>query len=262
MSKHLSKYNKRLKRSGLDVGDVYANNTISYIEATFHASPTFRVLDVNSFEFPNIEKIDARVVEIERMGNIREILFRPNQGLNLGTYVSFDGDTWMVYDKHGSQKSTKIKVTVEKCNRTLKWKDKHGDIQEIDCIASATQLGSKANQGKNDIEWNKYDVSLPLGYLFVFVEKNPITDTIKRNQRFIFGRNVYEVIGIDDTSLVDKNGYGVIQYTTKVTTIQDKDDFANRIAFNTYKKEDNELDLPSESIDEDDKDKGNGGRLW
>lgn len=226
------KYRKRLTRNGDDVGEVYNNNTIAFIESTFSSSPTFRILDVVSTEFPDIKKMDARVIEVERLGSLREILFRHKQGLNVGTYVKFDGDTWLIFDKWGSI-ATGLKVMVEKCNRTIKW-SRNGNVRELDCIASATPLGSKANQGKNEIEWNKYDVRLPMGQLFCFVELNNYTREIELNQRFIFGSNVYEVVGIDDTTSVDTSvnpkGYGILSLTLNITTKRANDDFENRIA--------------------------------
>lgn len=230
----IDRYKNRLTRNGNNVGESYANNTIAFKEATFSDSPTFRVLEVTSSEFPDITEIDARVVEVERMGTLREVLFRPYQGLNIGTFVRFDGFTWLIFDQWGDRTSHKYVALVEKCNRTLKWQDATKAVQEIDCIASQSPLGSKASQGKNDIEWNKYDVSLPLGQLYVYLEKNKLTDTLEMNQRFIFGRNVYEVFGIDDTSFVDKEGHGIIQLMVKLDVKRSSDDFVNRIAFNDY----------------------------
>jgi len=245
---HIDKYKRRLSRNGDDVGEVYSNNTIAFMENTFHVSPTFRVLEVLSSELPSLKQIDSRVVEVERMGNLREVLFRPNQGLPLGSYVKFDSETWLVFDEWGSAQSTKVKVMVQKCNRSIRWKDPLGNIIEYDCIASATALGSKSNQGKPDIEWNKYDVRLPLGQLFVFVEANQITRNINMNQRFIFGQSVYEVFGIDDVTMINRDGFGVIQLTIKLTTKQDGDDFSERIAVYNHK------------ISEGDAQKG--GRVW
>lgn len=253
MSEYLDKYKNRLKRSGDDVGEAYANNTVAFINSKFHESPTFRVIQVNGVEFPDIIEMDARVVEVERMGTLREVLFRPNQGLNIGTYVNFDNETWIITDNWGGvETTTGIKSLVQKCNRLLKWNDSKGLEQNIWCIASQSPLGSKANQGKNDIEWNKYDVRLPLGQLYVFTECNDLTKTIKMNHRFIFGRNVYEVFGVDDTNLVDKNGFGIIQFTVKLTTVQEGDDFDNRIAVNHYET----------SVEEEENNGDNGGMIW
>lgn len=254
-SRH-DKYRRRVARNGDNIGKAYASNTIAFKEATFHASPTFRVLEVKSSEFPNVKQMDARVVEVERMGTLREVLFRPFQGLNIGTYVKFDGDTWLAFDKWGNSEDQKLMV--QKCNRTIKWKDRVGVIHEIECIASATPLGSKANQSKMDIEYNQYDVRLPTGQLYAFFEANAETRRIKINQRFIFGSNVYEVFGVDDTTTVDNNGFGIIQLTLKLSTKQDKDDFENRIAYNIYS--DCSTETPNEIPVGEEED--NGGRIW
>lgn len=246
---YLDKYSRRIGRKGKNVGEGFHNSTLDFIDSTFHQSPTYRVLEVVGSEFPDITEIDARILQIERMGNLREILFRPRQGLNIGAYVKFDGDIWLAFDKYGSSDSANLKLLVQKCNRVLKWKNLDETITSFDCVASASPLGSKSNQGKSDIEWNKFDVRLPIGQLFVFVESNDKTKNIRMNQRFIIGDNVYEVFGIDSTTLVDKNSFGVIQLTVKVTTKHNSDDFINGVAFNRYE------DFKEPPIDE-------GGRIW
>jgi hypothetical protein len=257
MAGHFDKYKRRLERNGNDIGEVYKNNTIAFIEATFHASPTFRVLEVKSSKNPEVTEMDARVVEVERLGTLREVILRPNDNLDIGTYVTFDGETWVIFDKYGSAGTgSSIKLVVAKCNRTIKWKGKDGKVVEHDCVASSMDLGSKAKQARNEIEWNKYDVRLPLGQLFVFVETNRDTDNIRLNDRFIFGRNVYEVVGIDDTTMVEKDGYGIIQLTVKIATIRTEDDFESRIAYNGYTVE--ETTNPTDNTN----DGGDGGTLW
>jgi hypothetical protein len=268
MANHLDKYRRRMSRNGNDVGEVYKNNTIAFIEATFHASPTFRVMEVNSFNNPEITEMDARVVEIERLGSLREVILRPTQSLEIGTYVKFDGDTWLLFDKYGGTGATSIKMLAIRCNDTMKWQDKNGNIIELPCNASASDLGSKSKQSKNEIEWNKYDVRLPLGQLFISVELNEQTKYIDLNQRFIFGRNAYEVTGIDDISLVD-SGYGIIQLTVKITTKRDEDDFANELAFNKYTVEEEVVEetttmtmMKTVSTTSEEEEDNKGGRIW
>lgn len=251
LSNYIEKYKNRLKRVGNNVGEAYQTSTDNFVQNHFADSTTFRKLRVESYEFPTIKEIDSRVIELERMGTLREVLFRPHEGLNLGTIVEFDNETWLMSDKWGSNEAGNFKALVQKCNRTLKWRTSSGVIREVDCIASANPLGSKANQSKNDIEWNKYDVSLPTGQLFVYTEFNPYTKQIEMNQRFIFGANVYEVVGIDDTSAVDKYGYGILQMTVKITTKRSDDDFVTRIASNT-----------AYSMGEKNNDEEQEGSLW
>lgn len=267
MSNHIDKYRRRLGRSGNDVGEVYNNNTIAFIESTFHSSPTFRRMTVNSFQFPEIKEIDARIVEVERMGSLREAILRPSHYLDVGAYVNFDGEDYLVYDRHGGTGATNMKLTLARCNRTLKWVNSNGELREVFCVASATDLGSKAKQSKNEIEWNKYDVRLPIGQLFIFVEINDNTKNINLNNRFIFGRNVYEVTGIDDITGINSDGYGIIQLTIKITPKNGKDDFINGIAFNEYKEKVEEEEvvegfgiMSTTNTDTETGDKG--GRLW
>jgi len=250
MTDYIDKARRRLGRGGKDVGEILTNGTNIFINDNFHISPTFQVLGVNSTEFPDIKSIDSRVLQIERMGALREVLFRPYEGLNVGAYILFDGYTWLLTDIWGS-KNARQKALMQKCNRKLRWAiddqwtmlDGNNNtviddskILEVMCVASQSPLGSKSNQGKLEIEWNKYDVMLPMGQLYVFVERNSITKNIKLNQRFIFGGNAYQVVGVDDTTMVDENGFGIMQFTTKVTTKQELDDFENGIAYNEYEE--------------------------
>ncbi|AYP68252.1 hypothetical protein PQE75_gp227 [Bacillus phage vB_BcoS-136] len=264
MSDHIERYRRRVSRNGNDVGEAYKNNTIAFIEATFHSSPTFRRMKVNSYQFPEIKEIDARVVEVERMGSLREAVLRPSQYLDVGAYVHFDDEDYIVFDRHGGTGATNNKLTLARCNRHLKWYDQEGNLQDMLCVASATDLGSKSKQSKNELEWNKYDVRLPVGQLFVFVEINEATKKIDLNDRFIFGRNAYEVTGIDDITAINQDGYGIIQLTIKITTKTAKDDFENGIAFNEYKtdvpNEETEVGIMSDNTNETDN-KGSG-RLW
>lgn len=254
---YLKRYKDRLSSYGDNVGDAYSKNTISFIESTFHASPTYRVMEVESSAYPDIKEIDGRVVEVERLGSLREIILRPTKSLEVGMYVKIDNEWYILIDKYGGTGSTSIKMLAIKINESLKWRDRDGILRDFHCVASATDLGSKSKQSKNEIEWNKYDVRLPVGQLFVSVEKNEITEDIGLNQRFIFGRDVYEVTGIDDITTVNDDGYGIIQYTVKITTKNSKDDFDLGVAYNRY------LDDGESVEDESTNDSGDkGGRLW
>jgi hypothetical protein len=245
---NFDKYKNRLNRTGDNVGEAYKNNTIAFIEATFSSSPTYRVMEVLSTEFPNIKKMEARIVDVERLGNLREILFKPNDGLNVGSYVKFDDETWLITDKWGSR-ATLVSMLAQKCNRKLQWIDESGKLQAIDCIVSASLLGSKGNQIKWDISYDKFDVRLPIGQTYVFLERNEITKTIRMNQRFILSSFPFEVYGVDDNTYVDKNGFGITQLTLKITTKVNGDDFVNNIAVNKYDDNSNSTT-------------GDGGAIW
>lgn len=267
-SDYLNRYKNRVSRSGDNVGSTYTNNTISFIESTFTASPTYRVMEVDSYEFPDIKQIEARALNVQRLGTLRELLFRPYQGLNLGTYVTFDSNTWLVIDQWGDRNNYKYTALVQKCNHILKWKDTDGTLLQMQCLASQSPLNSKATQGRNDIQVNSFDVNLAVGRVYLFLEKNPTTDKVALNKRFVIGRNVYMVYGLDDTSYVDKSGHGVVQYTLRLTTAQEQDDFVNGIAFNEFTEASPQIVEPVSPDTTTDSDglpnSGNneGGKIW
>lgn len=251
MSEHRDKMRRRMSHKGDNEGESLKSNSIAFTNKNFKKSPSYRRLAVKSAKYPELTEIDARVMSIERMGDIREILFRPFEGVEVGSYLTFDGNTYLVYDMYGGIDSGKMKVIAEKCTEQLRWRDANGEVQWEYCVASATQLGSKANQGKNALEWNKYDVRLPLGQIFVFIQRNDFTKQLDLNHRFILGSNAYEITGFDDVTSTDVEGLGFIQITMSLTTKRhEKDDFENKIAHNEP-----EAVLPP--LDEND-----GGRLW
>lgn len=249
MADYIDKYRRKItETNGKDMGEAYVKNTNYFMESTFSASPTYREnVKIKGTEYPNAEPIGVRVIEVERMGSLREVLFKPqSEGVNVGAYLEFDGDTWLAFDRFGQNK-----VLVERCNRSLKWYDKNGVVHEIDCIASASDLGSKSKQSKNELEWNKYDVRMPLGQLFVFVELTSATKVIGLNDRFIFGESVYEVTGKDETTAVNRNGHGLLQLTIKLVPRRDNDDFENQLAENKYIST-----APVEPVEDE------GGSIW
>lgn len=256
-SDYINKYKNRLGRNGNNNGDVFMQNTISFIESTFADSPTYRLVQVDSSQFTDIKQMDVRVEFVETMGTLKDLLFKPYEGLNIGTYVNFDNDTWLLFDQWGDRNQYKYRARVTKCNRQLKWIDKDGVTQSIWCNASQTPLGAKSRQDRDNINYNTFDVDMPSGRLYVFAEKNTLTETVHMNQRFVFGNRVYEVVGVDDMTYVDKDGYGVMQFQFALTTIRDGDDFTNGIALNEY-----DTTIQPEQKIVDPNNQGNGGRIW
>lgn len=239
-----------------NVGTSYGNNTDYFIEQTFHSSPSYRIAKIESYQKPHIDKMECRVISVERMGALREVLFRPSaEGLGVGTYMIFDDQKWLIFDIWSSKK-----VMVERCNDTLIWIDRYGNLNQIDCIASTTDLGSKAKKNKDEIEWNKLDVFLPLGQIFIFIEKRPETTSIELNDRFIFGSSAYEVTGIDDVTAVMANQYGIIQFTLKKSITTSRDNFETRIAYNNYNESEKEKPSVEPNLPPDTE--GEKGRIW
>lgn len=242
-------YSERVSSYATNIRERYELDTKSFILDNFDDSPTYREIEVYEQE-ESIGTYGVRVNMIERMGNIRSILLKPDKDLNVGNMTSFEGRDWLIFDKFGHV-SSGVKVTAMRTNYLLKWIDRDGVLNIKRCYASSSDIGSKSKQSRANIEYNKYDVKLAYGQLYIFIEVTENTRRINLNHRFIINDIVYEVIGVDNTTHVE-DGYGIIQYTVKRITRNPKDDFEFGIAHNNYLDKDihdydlSELDDSSE----------------
>lgn len=236
-------YSQRVNSHATNLRERYELDTESFILDNFDDSPTYREIDVYRDEV-SIGRFGVRVNMIERMGNIRNLLLKPNEDLNVGNMTMFEERTWLIFDKFG-HRSSGVKVTAMRTNYNLKWIDRNGILHAKRCYASSSDIGSKSKQSRANIEYNKYDVRLPFGQLYIFVEVTEDTKGIDLNQRFIINNIAYEVIGVDNTTHVEDE-YGIIQYTVKRVTKHPKDDFELGIAYNQYLEKDIDEYVPDE----------------
>lgn len=256
-------YTARVTSRGSTTRDRYENDTENFVNANFSDAPTYRVIDVYA-EYESLGKFEVRVNMIERMGNIRNILLRPNFNLNVGNMAKFEDRTWIFYDKYGHIDSG-IKLTAMRTNHALQWKDADNICHMVRCYASSSDIGSKSKQNRATIEYNKYDVKLPYGQLYVFIESNKDTRNIDLNHRFLINDIPYEVIGVDNTTQIE-DGYGVIQFTVKRTTLHFNDDLELGIAYNSYNSSEQNIVTVSErkALEEVnvEHEKRGGGMIW
>lgn len=258
-------YTKRVTSHSENLRGRYERDTEQFINENFADSPTYRRIDVYR-EGESLGEYEVRVNMIERMGNIRSIMLRPNTDLNVGNMAMFESRTWLLFDKFGYVDSG-VKLTAMRTNYNLKWIDPDGLFHSKRCYASSSDIGSKSKQSRATIEFNKYDVRLPFGQLYVFLETTEHTKKIDLNHRFIINDIVYETIGIDNTTHVE-DGYGIIQLTIKRVTKRHEDDFELGIAFNDYLSNEKSEENKEEAVDEMEKEvesdssKRKGGRIW
>ena len=249
-------YSERVNSHATNIRGRYELDTKSFILDNFDDSPTYREIDVHEYE-ESIGTFGVRVNMIERMGNIRSIILKPDEDLNVGNMAMFEDRTWLIFDKFG-HRDTGVKLTAMRTNYNLKWIDRDGILNTKRCYASSSDIGSKSKQSRASIEYNKYDVRLPFGQLYIFIETTDATEKIDLNQRFIINNIVYEVIGVDNTThvedrrIVDEDTgekefykYGIIHYTVKRVTTHPKDDFELGIAYNDYLEKDINDYIPS-----------------
>ena len=250
-------YSERVTSYATNIRGRYERDTKDFILDNFDDSPTYREIEVHEDE-KSIGTHGVRVNMIERMGNIRSIILKPDEDLNVGNMAMFEDRTWLIFDKFG-HRETGVKLTAMRTNYNLKCIDREGVLNTKRCYASSSDIGSKSKQSRANIEYNKYDVRLPFGQLYIFIETTDATEKIDLNQRFIINNIAYEVIGVDNTTHVEDHKmvneetgkeefykYGIIQYTVKRVTKHPKDDFELGIAYNDYLEKDIDDYLPSE----------------
>lgn len=251
-------YTERTQARGRNLKERYEKDTDRFIMESFENSPTYREIKVyEKGVYKGIKGV--RVNMIERMGNIRNLLLKPGDDLWVGNMAKFEERDWILYDKFGYHE-VGVKMTAMRTNHVLKWKSKDGGLWAIKCYASSSDIGSKSKQSRANIEYNKYDVKLPYGQLYIFIESSEASAEIDLNHRFIINGIAYEVVGLDNTTHVENN-YGLIQFTVKRTTRHPKDNFKLGIAHNNYSIEESNIIKVVKDV-EVEEDEGRGGKIW
>ena len=258
MQSIFGEYTERTENNGGSLRDRYRSDTKDFILDSFEDSPTYRDIKVYKQD-KLLDSYGVRINMIERMGSIRSILLKPGESLEIGNMAFFEDRAWLLYDKFGYH-GDGVKMTAIKANYELEWIDEDSGSKEPvvkRCYTSSSDIGSKSKQSRANIEYNKYDVKLPYGQLYVFIELTELTEKIDLNYRFIINKIVYEVIGLDNTSHTE-DGYGIIQFTLRRTTKHPKDDFEKGIAFNGHIKDETITNAPDKA---EKKYEGRGGLL-
>jgi hypothetical protein len=210
-------YQKRMQATGTNEADAYEKATANIIEGRFKNSPSYKLAKINGID------TDIRFISGRDYKNATMHL-RPNTTTNVGDMITIGAETWMVFDF--INRETFPQADIQLCNEVIRWKDRDASIREYKTVAAASRYI------KYDIRQNRYDVELLQGGMFIYVVQDAITSTIRASQRFIFGKQVYEISGIDDLTFVNK-GVGLLQFTTRLSTIKNADDFVNKIADNS-----------------------------
>lgn len=259
MMNYLEEYNARMEARGGSVGGSFRQSTHHFKEVKFADATTYRRANIYinaGTDDEQSKQEDIRVIEIDRQGALRNILFKPTIDYEIGCIIEFDNTKWLAYDKFGSAIDD-IKLRVSRINDILKWKDRKGVIQNIPCITSTSYLGSGSKANDVGLAYNVFDMRTPVGKILIAVELNKVTTNLELGQRFICGKRVYSLEDIDDISSVDENYKGVLQLTLKVDTINPTyDDFETGLAYQKIWSD--VKDSTTETETEPDEDEG----LW
>ena len=134
------------------------------------------------------QNVDARIGSIidsntgeKIQDDFKKFLFIDlGHDVSIGKMYQFNNNYWLTInvDKH---KTLAADATVKRCNNTLRWQDSNGAVYSVPCVLD---YNIKLNR---DYATAGSMVVIPAGKAICHVQFNSITNTIKPNQRFLFG---------------------------------------------------------------------------
>ncbi|WP_440118459.1 hypothetical protein [Paenibacillus sp. QZ-Y1] len=183
--------------------DVYNNKR--KIASSFMLNPLAYTVEVNEISkklwiLPHIKK------------DICKLTAHPyEKSIESGELVYWNDDYWLITE---AKPHTEIisQGTMERCNQTLKWIDDNGDIQAHPTVF---YYNARSNFG---IEEGKV-MNLPAGRRQTVVQLNEHTRKLKRDDRFIFGSEVFKVI--DDDYVSDEGLVNLSLQSDQIDPVKD-----------------------------------------
>ena len=184
--------------------------------------------EINVLE--NKNEIDCIIIDISdndiKAFDQKYILVRKDENFDIGCYVEFDGAYWLAAFKEHRTLNTHKKFTLYKCNNIWNYKV-NGIVYRFPIYVQNLSLYS---DGLAD---NKY-TSQEDGKVSVYYGENPITKSAKVNTRIMIeNRLTFRMTNINDYEFrSNHNSKCAIKSMLLQTTLLDKDDLENNIAWN------------------------------
>ena len=234
MASYLDNYRKRVSLGASDRREKLISQAERTFENQLRESPSAKRLkatlpgEINILG--NTNEIDCIVLNISdndiKAFDQKYLLTRTDENFDIGCYVEFDGAYWLAAFKEHRTLDTHKKFTLYKCNNIWKYK-KNGVVYEFPIYVQNLSLYS---DGLAD---NKY-TSQEDGKLSIYYGENPITKSVHINTRIMIGnRLTFRMTNINDYEFrSNHNGQCAIKAMLLQTTIVDKDDIENNIAWN------------------------------
>lgn len=119
--------------------------------------------------------------------------------IDCGDIIYWDrvNSNWLIYLKRNTEKNYFL-GEMKEANYLIKWKDENGTIYSQ--LASFTRASSTAMKGADSAVAAAKYLDFLDGEAQMMMPKNEISAKLKRYDKFIVGRNVWEVSGFDDTT--------------------------------------------------------------
>lgn len=208
---YIDDYKLRLESYGASIEDAQRKQTIDIINNSFQDSPFYKKLYINN------ALTECRIIDTDK-SFVKKLLFLPGIIKNIGEMVLINDNSWLIADSQNNDMFSR--ALIQLCNEKLKWKDKNNITQDYSCIVT------KSNLMKFDTDETKY-INILEGSFFIYVTNDENTINIEPNTRIILGSQAYQIVGMNDVT-----NKGIIEFSVRIDTKRDSDDFINKIADN------------------------------
>lgn len=217
-------YRKTLLNRGgsiLNADVMHSKNTTNRCFANDYAYKKGRL------QKPNMEVIDIDTRRVSKDKNTydKDIYFRPDTMVDVGSYLIYDDGIYLVDGFNKDYINPKGVAT--ECGQELYFPDLSLDV--IPCTATNSGYGVKLN---NTTEFTIGSMS----NIKIKVQSNEITRKIKPNRRFIFNHSEHGIYEIKDIEVYNT---GILLFTCDKSLYRPQyDDLENNVADSTHSSED------------------------
>lgn len=200
----------------------------------FINSSTYQTDIEEETEFGSLEfnKIEARITSLvdaktgQRVNDdFKKIIFADfSHRPSLGTRYSFDDNIWIAFSIDNI-KSVTSSAYLRRCNNTLNFQDKYGNIYKEPCAIDYKATETQISNGET--------IAVPSGRIYVQCQYNKYTKNIEIDKRFILGKFVYKVRYVSDydrQKTFDEDGCTFISFYADIDNIASYDNFELGIA--------------------------------
>lgn len=185
---------------------------------------TMGTLKFNGIEARITSLVDAKTGQRVN-DDFKKIIFSDfSHRPKLGSRYRFDNNIWIAFSVDNI-KSVTSSAYLRRCNNTLNFQDKYGNIHREPCAIDYKSTETQISSGEN--------IAVPSGRIYVQCQYNNFTKNIDIDKRFIFGKYVYRVRYISDydrQSTFDKDGCTFMSFYADFDNIGKYDNFELGIA--------------------------------
>lgn len=191
-----------------------------FLSDCFENSPNYRLIDYNLTN----TQYKTFIMDYDTDKNLigyKKLVSYPYdiQKFFVGDYVYFNSNYWLVF-AIDNQFIYNIRGQIKRCNNTIKWIDTNDIIRSYPCV-----MDNKINN--SDLDQNA-NIIIPQGGIICYLQLNEFTNTIKINDRFIFGKQAFKV-----NALIDYVSTSFMTLIMQKDNIDNRDDLVNQIAYNS-----------------------------